>query len=309
MFYTDVSALETPRTSNRACVENDVPGTVRLRSASSVTEEVLGSPCLASGLNAESAISAATFTFCVVTAGAWLWIGVLKPSTRRTLTSQTNVCSYFSSIVFESVRSKMLLAGVALPVFAAVLSACHVSADEDCLWYVDKNGTWRNGFDCPFNSFCCGNCHHRYCCLDVYKMISEREQKRCMLFHLSPTTIAGIASSLLLFVAIIATLVCCFMCSCCYLYQRRQQHGRTSYEGQQIPLASYPVDPTYNTYGKPMMGGADPQNPGYPVVPQYYPGMPQQYPIVPQFPSSSYPPVDLGIGQPGEVPSKSVRGF
>lgn len=48
----------------------------------------------------------------------------------------------------------------------------------------------------------------------------------------SPTTIAGIASSILLFVAIIATMVCCFMCSCCYLYQRRQQRGGTPYDGK-----------------------------------------------------------------------------
>lgn len=58
-----------------------------------------------------------------------------------------------------------------------------VGANEDCLWYVDKNGTWHNGFDCPLITFCCGNCHRRYCCLDAFKMITEREQKRCMLFQ------------------------------------------------------------------------------------------------------------------------------
>lgn len=57
------------------------------------------------------------------------------------------------------------------------------SGNEDCLWYVDKNGTWHNGFDCPLITFCCGNCHRRYCCLDAFKMITEREQKRCMLFQ------------------------------------------------------------------------------------------------------------------------------
>uniref|UniRef100_A0A667YLJ3 Shisa family member 4 n=1 Tax=Myripristis murdjan TaxID=586833 RepID=A0A667YLJ3_9TELE len=114
-----------------------------------------------------------------------------------------------------------------------------VGANEDCLWYVDKNGTWHNGFDCPLITFCCGNCHRRYCCLDAFKMITEREQKRCMLFQFSPTTIAGIASSILLFVAIIATMVCCFMCSCCYLYQRRQQRGRTPYDGKRTLTFSY----------------------------------------------------------------------
>lgn len=64
------------------------------------------------------------------------------------------------------------------------LACCFaVGANEDCLWYVDKNGTWHNGFDCPLITFCCGNCHRRYCCLDAFKMITEREQKRCMLFQ------------------------------------------------------------------------------------------------------------------------------
>ncbi|KAG7261842.1 hypothetical protein CRUP_022885 [Coryphaenoides rupestris] len=60
-----------------------------------------------------------------------------------------------------------------------------MGANEDCLWYVDKNGTWHNGFDCPLITFCCGNCNRRYCCLDAFKMITEREQKRCMLFQFS----------------------------------------------------------------------------------------------------------------------------
>ncbi|KAF3856575.1 hypothetical protein F7725_017298 [Dissostichus mawsoni] len=68
----------------------------------------------------------------------------------------------------------------------------------------------------------------------------------------TPTTLAGIASSILLFVAIIATMVCCFMCSCCYLYQRRQLRGRTPYDAQHIPMASYPVEPMYDAYGKPL---------------------------------------------------------
>lgn len=47
---------------------------------------------------------------------------------------------------------------------------------------------------------------------------------------LSPKTIAGIASAVVLFIAIVTTIVCCFMCSCCYLYQRRQ-HLRTPLQG------------------------------------------------------------------------------
>ncbi|XP_062842970.1 protein shisa-4 [Trichomycterus rosablanca] len=174
----------------------------------------------------------------------------------------------------------MALSTLLLPLLLGLLSAWHASADEDCLWYVDKNGTLHNGFDCPLITFCCGNCHQRYCCLDGFRMITENVQKRCMLFHLSPPTLAGIASSILLFVAAIATMVCCFMCSCCYLYQRHQQRGRTPYEAQEIPMVNYPVVPVYDFYGKPI------GNPGYSVAPQY-PGMPQQYPKMPQGP---YPP-------------------
>ncbi|XP_028855421.1 protein shisa-4 isoform X2 [Denticeps clupeoides] len=192
----------------------------------------------------------------------------------------------------------MSLTAVALPLLAVILSAWQANANEDCLWYVDKNGTWHNGFDCPLITFCCGNCHRRYCCMDPFKLITEREQKRCMLFQFSPTTIAGIASSILLFVAIIATMVCCFMCSCCYLYQRRQQRGRTPYDAPQIPMASYPM---YDAYGKPI-GHPDYPNPGYPLAPQYKPGMPQQYPMMQPGPYPPYPPADPGYSQAAPPP-------
>ncbi|XP_063072075.1 protein shisa-4 [Engraulis encrasicolus] len=196
----------------------------------------------------------------------------------------------------------MSLAAVALPVLALALSSWPVDANEDCLWYVDKNGTWHNGFDCPMITSCCGNCHRRYCCMDPFKMISEREQKRCMLFQFSPTTIAGIASSILLFVAIIATMVCCFMCSCCYLYQRRQQRGRTPYDAQHIPMASYPVEPMYDAFGKPMGAGHHEYPVGYPMAPHphYHPGMampPQHYPIMHPGPYPPYPPQDPNYSQ------------
>ncbi|XP_016101478.1 protein shisa-4 [Sinocyclocheilus grahami] len=186
---------------------------------------------------------------------------------------------------------------VIIPVLYVIFSAWQVSANEDCLWYVDKNGTWHNGFDCPLITFCCGNCHRRYCCLDGFKMITEAGQKRCMLFHLSPSTIAGIASSILLFVAAIATMVCCFMCSCCYLYQRRQQRGRTPYEAQHIPMASYPVEHMYDASGKPI---GHPDYPGYPMVPQY-PGVPHHYPMMPQAPYPPNPP-DAGYSQAAPPP-------
>lgn len=68
--------------------------------------------------------------------------------------------------------------------------------------------------------------------LAVTNMETVRWERTSLFFLFSPTTLAGIASSILMFVAIIATMVCCFMCSCCYLYQRRQQRASTHYDGK-----------------------------------------------------------------------------
>ncbi|KAJ8386385.1 hypothetical protein AAFF_G00170900 [Aldrovandia affinis] len=190
--------------------------------------------------------------------------------------------------------------------FASLLFAWQASADEDCLSYVDKNGTWHNGFDCLLVSFCCGNCQQRYCCLDDFKMIREREQKRCLLFQISPTTMAGIASSVLLFAVIVSTVVCCFMCSCCYLYRRRRDLSQTTpCEGQQFPMASYPMDPVYDAYGKPI-GQPDYQYPAYPTGPPthplYQPGMPQPYPMMGPGPYPPYPSVNPAYGPSAPPP-------
>ncbi|XP_035237887.1 protein shisa-4-like isoform X1 [Anguilla anguilla] len=196
------------------------------------------------------------------------------------------------------IYGKMSPSALVLPLLATVLYAWQASADEDCLSYVDKNGTWHNGFDCPLISFCCGTCQHRYCCLDDFKMIREREQKRCMLFQISPTTMAGIASSVLLFVVIISTLVCCSMCSCCYMYRRRRElRQATPCEGQQIPMASYPGNPMYDAHGKPI-GQPEYQYPAFPTAPappgqlSYQPGIPQPYPAMVPGPYPPYPPVN-----------------
>ncbi|NXM96611.1 SHSA4 protein, partial [Sylvia borin] len=106
-----------------------------------------------------------------------------------------------------------------------------VAGGEDCLWYVDRNGSWHPGFDCEFFTFCCGTCYQRYCCRDPLRLLTERQQRHCLAF--SPKTIAGIASAVVLFIAIVTTIVCCFMCSCCYLYQRRQ-HPRPPLQGAEL---------------------------------------------------------------------------
>ncbi|XP_074833340.1 protein shisa-4 isoform X1 [Carettochelys insculpta] len=154
-------------------------------------------------------------------------------------------------------------------------------ADEDCLWYLDKNGSWHPGFDCNFFTFCCGDCYQRYCCIDPLKLITERQQKHCLAF--SPKTIAGIASAVVLFLAIVATIICCFMCSCCYLYQRRQ-HTRTPFQGQEIPLPSYPAQPPCTYTVDPKAGPAAPQ-PGFTPMAMYPSTAPAaQYPMYPAGP-------------------------
>ncbi|XP_025141024.1 protein shisa-4 isoform X1 [Bubalus kerabau] len=130
-------------------------------------------------------------------------------------------------------RGAAPLAAVALLVLGAPLAL----AGEDCLWYLDRNGSWHPGFNCEFFTFCCGTCYQRYCCRDLSLLITERQQKHCLAF--SPKTIAGIASAVILFVAVVATTICCFLCSCCYLYRRRQQL-QSPFEGPQ----SRPRTPT-----------------------------------------------------------------
>ncbi|NWU92588.1 SHSA4 protein, partial [Upupa epops] len=151
-----------------------------------------------------------------------------------------------------------------------------VSGGEDCLWYVDRNGSWHPGFDCDFFTFCCGTCQQRYCCRDPMRLLTERQQRHCLAF--SPRTIAGIASAVVLFIAIVTTIVCCFMCSCCYLYQRRQ-HLRTPLQGglgglggpmamypPPGPAAQYPMypsgPPVYNPTAPPPYVPAQPSYPG-----------------------------------------------
>ncbi|OXB67240.1 hypothetical protein ASZ78_015881 [Callipepla squamata] len=184
------------------------------------------------------------------------------------------------------------LAGTVLMAVAASLAA----GDEDCLWYVDRNGSWHPGFDCKAFSFCCGTCHQRYCCYDPTRLLTERQQRHCLAF--SPKTIAGIASAVVLFIAIVTTIVCCFMCSCCYLYQRRQ-HLRTPLQGPEIPLASYPAPPPAPFPMDPKAGPVPPQ-PGFTPMAMYPPtGPAAQYPLYP-----SGPPVYNPTAPPPYVPAQ-----
>uniref|UniRef100_F6U9J3 Shisa family member 4 n=1 Tax=Monodelphis domestica TaxID=13616 RepID=F6U9J3_MONDO len=167
-----------------------------------------------------------------------------------------------------------------------------VLADEDCLWYLDGNGSWHPGFDCEA-SFCCGTCYHRFCCRDLSRIITERQQKHCLAF--SPKTIAGIASAVILFIAVVVTTICCFLCSCCYLYRRRQQL-RTPLEVQEIPMTGFPIQPMYPYPQDPKAGPAPPQ-PGFVYPPS---GPAPQYPMYP-----AGPPVYNPAGEKHKAPGLS----
>ncbi|XP_017946849.1 protein shisa-4 isoform X2 [Xenopus tropicalis] len=183
-----------------------------------------------------------------------------------------------------------------------------VLADNDCLWYEDRNGAWHPGFNCYVFSFCCGNCHERFCCMNPLQQISEREQKTCL--PLSPKTMFGIGFAVVLFLVVIITLVCCFFCSCCYLYQRRH-HRSTPHilslaqeihmsgipQAQKQPIypkqpscPPYPVQPTYQ-----MDPNLVPPQAGYGLVPVFQAnGLSPQYPM--------YPPVQQPYNPNGPPP-------
>ncbi|NWX43098.1 SHSA4 protein, partial [Steatornis caripensis] len=153
---------------------------------------------------------------------------------------------------------------------------------EDCLWYVDRNGSWHPGFDCDFFTFCCGTCHQRYCCRDPLRLLTERQQRHCLAF--SPKTIAGIASAVVLFIAIVTTIVCCFMCSCCYL-------PRTPVGTAGLYPSPFPMDPK---------AGPAPPQPGFAPMAMYPPAGPAaQYPLYP-----SGPPIYNPTAPPPYVPAQ-----
>ncbi|XP_059806497.1 protein shisa-4 isoform X2 [Hypanus sabinus] len=77
-----------------------------------------------------------------------------------------------------------------------------------------------------------------------------------------PKTIAGIASALFLFIVIIGIIVCCFLCSCCYLYRRRHQL-REQFAGPREVVHSYPMHPAYPSNVSPGMQAPYPTAPAY----------------------------------------------
>ncbi|XP_078276909.1 protein shisa-4 isoform X2 [Rhinoraja longicauda] len=182
------------------------------------------------------------------------------------------------------------------------------------MWYTDIEGNWHYGFDCSFFQFCCGNCTYRYCCQVHMLRITERQQKYCATTNLSPATVAGIASALFLFTLIIGIIVCCFLCSCCYLYRRRhnlRQHFtgpgqvirsfpmQPAYPSQpayplqpafssNMPPGTYAAYPTAPAYGSREMFQSNPMNPAYP--PNIPPGSYAPYPSAPAYGAAPAPP-------------------
>ncbi|KAF6274783.1 shisa family member 4 [Rhinolophus ferrumequinum] len=114
-----------------------------------------------------------------------------------------------------------------------VLGAPVVLAGTSCLGYLDENGSWHPGFSCPAFTFCCGTCHRRYCCGDLNLLLSKWQQKHCQ--GLSPKALAGVASAVALFVAVVVTSLCCCLCTGYHLH-RRQRQLHSLLEGQAIPM-------------------------------------------------------------------------
>ncbi|KAG8451351.1 hypothetical protein GDO86_003526 [Hymenochirus boettgeri] len=150
---------------------------------------------------------------------------------------------------------------------------------------------WHPGFDCH-TSFCCGNCHQRFCCVDPLQYISQKEQKMCL--ALSPKAIAGIGLAVLLFFIAVVTVICCFMCSCCYLYQRRHQRA-TPLRVQEIQMSGipqqppYPVQPPYPPY---------PMQPPYQMDPKLVPQQGGYAPVTAFPPSGPSPPYPMYSAAP-----------
>nr|KAF6400025.1 shisa family member 4 [Molossus molossus] len=166
---------------------------------------------------------------------------------------------------------------MAFPPILLMLGVPLALAGTSCLGYVDEQDSWHPGFSCQPFTFCCGTCHHRFCCRDQSLLIPEFQQKRCL--GLSPKVTAGIASAVMLFVALMATAVCCF-CTCCYLSRRRQQL-QVPFAGQEIPMTGHIVYP----YPQDPKAGPAPLPPGFmcppsgpPQHPLYPPGIPNYSP-------------------------------
>lgn len=153
----------------------------------------------------------------------------------------------------------MPLAAIALLVLGAPL----VLAGTSCLGYLDESGSWHPGFGCPPFTFCCGTCHRRYCCGDLNLLLSEWQQKRCQ--GLRPRILAGIASAVVLFVAVVATSICCCLCACHHLYRRHQQL-QSLFEGPAIPMTG----PAALQPGFLYPPGGPPHHPFYPAGPPPY---------------------------------------
>ncbi|XP_074173227.1 protein shisa-4 isoform X2 [Rhinolophus sinicus] len=134
-----------------------------------------------------------------------------------------------------------------------------VLAGTSCLGYLDENGSWHPGFSCPAFTFCCGTCHRRYCCGDLNLLLSKWQQKHCQ--GLSPKALAGVASAVALFVAVVITSLCCCLCTGYHLHRRRQQL-HSLFEGHSndrpcSPAAWLPV-PTHWPFPAPTLPGRTP---------------------------------------------------
>uniref|UniRef100_A0A8C4Q902 Shisa family member 4 n=1 Tax=Eptatretus burgeri TaxID=7764 RepID=A0A8C4Q902_EPTBU len=213
---------------------------------------------------------------------------------------------------------------VPLPRACNAISQKTIGASNDCLSFMTSNGSWYDKIDCRLG-FCCGDCHRRYCCFSLSQRISENTQRRCNMYTSSASTVVGIVTSVIAFLAIISIIVCCFMCSCCLLHRLcRRQHLQSNTEqfnmGTPSVQSPYPQPfpaTTYTSYGS----GPSYPAPTYPMAPVYpsAPGFPtaatypsvQPYPQGPLYPTypAAPPPYEPMAGFEAHRPVQSPSGY
>uniref|UniRef100_A0A6J0TZ68 Protein shisa-5 n=1 Tax=Pogona vitticeps TaxID=103695 RepID=A0A6J0TZ68_9SAUR len=202
---------------------------------------------------------------------------------------------------------------------------------ENCKTYKYTNG--RIYLDTTCEVFCCGNCNNQYCCSDPSKEFNAYDQLMC---HFQPSEsstyppILGkpmkfgtyvddwrppgpsgtiIAVGVSIFILFIVTIVVCFTCSCCCLYNACRRSPRpvvTTTSSTTVVQVPYPQQP-----GVPAaypVGGYQGYNP-LPVQPQ--PGIPAapyptQYPppyvAQPSGPPAYHETMAAGAGAPTTQP-------
>ncbi|CAL4145472.1 unnamed protein product, partial [Meganyctiphanes norvegica] len=91
--------------------------------------------------------------------------------------------------------------------------------EDFCSGYMDPFGKWNNGFICPplddgSPGLCCGVETLRYCCNGKGPLHTAESSTQ---LHLVMGIVFGVSVAM-----VVSVVICCFKCSCCLLYKKRQ---------------------------------------------------------------------------------------